>query len=99
LIPPRRRAEQDADPYRTLGKALRELRENARLTQEQLAEKVQIGATYVSQVENGHRGIRWHTLLAFLDALDADLQQLGHTIDLQQLGEAIDKQRPDDPAP
>jgi transcriptional regulator with XRE-family HTH domain len=90
MNPSRRRAEQDTDPYRTLGKALRELREHAELTQEELAGKVEIGATYVSQVENGHRGIRWHTLLGFLRALDADLRQLG---------EAIDKQPPSDPTP
>ncbi len=84
VTPPRRRAEQDADAYRTLGKALRELREHAQLTQEQLAGKTQIGATYISQVENGHRGIRWHTLLGFLGALDADLQTLGEAIAKQQ---------------
>lgn len=86
MPPPRRRAEQDTDAYRTLGKALRELREQAQLTQEQLAGKVEIGATYVSQVENGHRGIRWHTLLGFLRALDADLRQLGEAIDKQERG-------------
>jgi transcriptional regulator with XRE-family HTH domain len=89
MTPPRRRAEQDTDAYRTLGKALRELRERAQLTQEELAGRVEIGATYISQVENGHRGIRWHTLLGFLRALDADLRQLG---------EAIDKQQHDTPA-
>lgn len=52
-----RRAAQDT-AYRTLRKALRELRERAQLTQEELARKVEIGATYISQVENGHRGIR-----------------------------------------
>ncbi len=84
MPPPRRRAEQDTDAYRTLGKALRELREQAQLTQEQLAGKVEIGATYVSQVENGHRGIRWHTLLGLLRALNSDLQQLSEAIDKQQ---------------
>jgi transcriptional regulator with XRE-family HTH domain len=84
MSPTRRRAEPDTDAYRILGKALRELREKAGLTQEALAARVDIGATYVSQVENGHRGIRWHTLLAFLRALDVNLRQLGEAIDKQQ---------------
>ncbi|HTC58745.1 MAG TPA: helix-turn-helix transcriptional regulator [Solirubrobacteraceae bacterium] len=84
MPPTRRRAEPDTDAYRTLGKALRELREQAGLTQEALAARVDIGATYVSQVENGHRGIRWHTLLAFLRALDVDLRQLGEAVDKQE---------------
>ena len=84
MSPTRRRGEPDTDAYRTLGKALRELREQAGLTQEGLAARVDIGATYVSQVENGHRGIRWHTLLAFLQALDVDLYQLAEAIDKQE---------------
>jgi transcriptional regulator with XRE-family HTH domain len=84
MPPIRRRAEPDTDAYRTLGKALRELREQAGLTQEALAARVDIGATYVSQVENGHRGIRWHTLLAFLQALDVDLRQLGEALEKQE---------------
>ena len=84
MSPTRRRGEPDTDAYRILGKALRELREQAGLTQESLAARVDIGATYVSQVENGHRGIRWHTLLAFLGALDVDLYQLAEAIDKQE---------------
>jgi transcriptional regulator with XRE-family HTH domain len=84
MPPTRRRAETDTDSYRILGKALRELREQAGLTQEALAARVDIGATYISQVENGHRGIRWHTLLAFLQALDVDLRQLGEALEKQE---------------
>ncbi|HEX4838590.1 MAG TPA: helix-turn-helix transcriptional regulator [Solirubrobacteraceae bacterium] len=66
-----------------LGRALRELRNLATLTQEELAARSGVGATYVSQVEHGHRGIRWHTLLKFLHALGADLHQLADAIDRQ----------------
>jgi len=64
----------------TLGHALRALRDRAGLTQEQLAHRIALGATYISQVENGHRGVRWHTLLHFLHALDTDLHQLADAI-------------------
>jgi hypothetical protein len=45
---------------------------------------MEIGATYISQFENGHRGIRWHTPLGFLGAMDADLRTLGEAINKQQ---------------
>jgi transcriptional regulator with XRE-family HTH domain len=60
---------------------LRELRNQAGLTQEQLAARVDVGATYVSQIENGHRGLRWDTLLRVLRALGADLHQLADPIE------------------
>jgi hypothetical protein len=44
------------------GRRTRELRERAQPTPGGTDGKVEIGATYISQVENGHRDIRWHTL-------------------------------------
>jgi transcriptional regulator with XRE-family HTH domain len=64
-----------------LGRALQALRERADLTQDELARRLGIHATYVSQVERGRRGVRWHTVLRFLDALGADLRQLAAAID------------------
>lgn len=58
------------------GRALRVLRRLRGITQEELAARVGTDATYLSQVENGHRGLRWHTVMRFLRALDADLHQL-----------------------
>jgi y4mF family transcriptional regulator len=77
------RSRTDDDPYLILGRALRELRGEAGLTQEQLAARVDVGATYVSQIENGHRGLRWDTLLRVLQALGADLHQLAAAIERQ----------------
>jgi transcriptional regulator with XRE-family HTH domain len=70
----------DAKDHRAFGRALRELRQQATLTQEQLAARVGIGATYLSQIENGHRGARWHTVMRLLRALDATLADLGDAI-------------------
>ena len=66
-----------------LGRALQALRERADLTQDELARLLGIHATYVSQVERGRRGVRWHTVLRFLDALGADLRQLAAAIEKQ----------------
>jgi XRE family transcriptional regulator, fatty acid utilization regulator len=84
VSPNKRQADRETDEYVILGRALRELRDKAGLTQEGLAAKVGIGSTYVSQVEHAHRGIRWHTLLRFLDVLGVDLAQLGKAIDKQR---------------
>jgi transcriptional regulator with XRE-family HTH domain len=59
-----------------LGRALRELRDKAGLTQGELAARMGIDLTYVSRVERGKRGVRWHTVLRFLRALDAKLGEL-----------------------
>jgi transcriptional regulator with XRE-family HTH domain len=69
-----------AGDYVTLGRALRALRDRAALTQVELADRVEVGSTFVSQVEHGHRGVRWHTLLRFLAAVGADLHQLADAI-------------------
>jgi len=70
-----------AERYATLGRALRALRKRAGLTQVEAAETIGIRSTFVSQIERGERGMRWHTLMAHLDAYHADLRLLGETIE------------------
>jgi transcriptional regulator with XRE-family HTH domain len=64
-----------------LGRALRELRGQAGLTQEQLAERLDAHPTFVGRVERGQRGVRWNTAMRFLRALGADLRQLADAMD------------------
>ncbi|HXA55402.1 MAG TPA: helix-turn-helix transcriptional regulator [Solirubrobacteraceae bacterium] len=66
--------------YQTLGLALRRLRNHAGLKQAELGARAHIGAVYISQIEHGRRGVRWHTLLQLLAVLDADLHQLADAI-------------------
>lgn len=70
-----------ASEYAALGRALRELRREAGMTQAQAAEIIGIRATFVSLVERGERGMRWHTLLAVLRAYGADLHRLATVLD------------------
>jgi transcriptional regulator with XRE-family HTH domain len=67
--------------HRTVGGALRSLRHQVGLTQEALASRSGIDVTYISQVENGHRGVRWHTVMRLLRALDRSVSDLGAEID------------------
>jgi transcriptional regulator with XRE-family HTH domain len=71
-------AEQDQV---LLGRALRELRHKAGMTQEQVAEQLGADATLVSRIERGKRGVRWHTLQRFLRVLGADLYELARAVD------------------
>ncbi len=73
-----------AADYAALGRALCVLRERAKLTQKDAAARIGVKDTFVSQIENGHRGMRWHTLLAFLAAYGADLHALADAIAAQQ---------------
>lgn len=63
-----------------LGRALRELRDRAELRQDELGARLGIDATYISQVENGRRGVRWHTVMRFLRALDVTVGDLAAVI-------------------
>jgi transcriptional regulator with XRE-family HTH domain len=67
--------------YIALGRALRSLRRAAGLTQAQAAEQASIRSKFVSEVERGNRGLRWHTLLKLLGAYGADLRDLADAID------------------
>jgi transcriptional regulator with XRE-family HTH domain len=71
----------DAQDHRAFGRALRQLRLDAGLTQQELADRVGIGVEYVSRLENGHRGARWHTVMRLLRALGASLADLGDAIE------------------
>jgi HTH-type transcriptional regulator/antitoxin HipB len=64
-----------------VGRALRELRKRAGLTQEQVAERMGTSSTYLSRLEAGQRDIRLSTVLRLLDALGADLRQLADDIE------------------
>ncbi|MGA8364527.1 MAG: helix-turn-helix transcriptional regulator [Solirubrobacteraceae bacterium] len=80
----RRAADTASDPLQdqlALGRVLRGLRERAGITQDQLATRLAIDPTYVSQVERGRRGVRWHTVLRLLRALETTLGDLATEID------------------
>lgn len=67
-----------------LGRALRQLRHQAGLTQKELADKAEADDTYISQVETGRRDIRWSTITRLLDALDSSFAELAAEIQKHQ---------------
>ncbi len=80
--------DQTTDPItdarRVLGRALRELRTQAGVTQKELAARASADDTYISQVETGHRDIRWSTITRLLIALDVSVADLAAAIERQE---------------
>ena len=72
--PTRMEFDADVDAF-ILGERLKEERQKAGLTQEQLAEKIGTKKSYISRVENGHADIQVSTLLKIFKGL-------GHRVSL-----------------
>jgi transcriptional regulator with XRE-family HTH domain len=72
--------DASAHDHQVLGRALRELRMEAGLTQEDVSARARIGVSYLSQLENGHRGVGWHSVMRLLSSMGADLHQLADAI-------------------
>lgn len=75
------KTDDAAEDHRSVGGALRALRHRADLTQEVLAARSGIDVTYISQVENGRRGVRWHTVMRLLRAMGMRVGDLAAEID------------------
>lgn len=58
-----------SDIDKIFGKILREFRDKAGLTQEQLSEKLGISLKYISRIENGNNGIKTQTLIKYMNIL------------------------------
>lgn len=67
-----------------LGRALRELRDRTGITQGELAARMGIDLTYISRIERGKRGIRWHTAMRLTRALDTTVSDLASEVEKQQ---------------
>lgn len=65
----------------SLGRVLREFREEAGLTQKGLAARSKTDDTYISRVEHGRIDVGWSTLLRLLRAAEKDLRQLAETLE------------------
>ncbi len=70
--------------HAALGRAVRQLREKEKLTQEQLARASGLQPTYISDIERGVRNPTWSVVVAIADALDVApsvLVALGEKLD------------------
>ena len=83
-MPPEPPAKPTSDrDQRTFGQALRELRKNAGLTQQQLAERAGTDNTYISHAEAGRFAVGWDSTMRLLRALNATPSNLATQIEKQ----------------
>jgi transcriptional regulator with XRE-family HTH domain len=75
-VPPRRRSQPRSPDHAALGEAVRRLRLEAGLSQEQLAERASTDLTQVGGVERGVRNPSYTTLLRLAAALDTSVGEL-----------------------
>lgn len=75
-MPPRRRSKPRSPEHAALGEAVRRLRLEAGLSQEQLAEWASTDLTQVGGVERGVRNPSYTTLLRLATALDTSVGEL-----------------------
>jgi len=77
-----RRAEPTAEEEQAiLGRALRALRTQAGMTQEQVAERLEVDPTFIGRLERGQRGAHWRTIRRILVAVAANTSDFAREID------------------
>lgn len=76
-MPPRRQVKPRSDAHAALGQAVEELRHEAGLTQEALAERVDTAFNRIGELERGATDTRFSTLLRVARGLDVPLDEIG----------------------
>ena len=69
-----------AQQRKIIGEAIREFRKQARMSQEELAERADLHPVYVGKVERGEQWISLHALLRVAEALGVRLRDLVDTL-------------------
>jgi transcriptional regulator with XRE-family HTH domain len=75
-MPPPRRSKPRSPEHAALGDAIRQLRTEAEMSQEQLAEAAGTDLTQVGGIERGVRNPSYTTLLRLADALETSVGEL-----------------------
>lgn len=77
--------------YRQIGQHVKAARKSRRLTQERLAEKLDVSVGYVSQIERGITKISLEMLAAVAVALDYDITALLNGVTIESDGYLADE--------
>ncbi len=62
--------------YKLLGKNIKEVRKSLKMTQEQLAEKIEVSTVFISQIESGSRKPSLETIYKLSIALNVKIDTL-----------------------
>lgn len=66
----------DQKLYRVFGSRLRELRERRSVTQEELARRVELSRTSITNIERGRQRVMLHQVVELAEALEAKPEEL-----------------------
>ena len=78
----KRRAELTAEQDQLiLGRAVRALRNEVGITQEQLAGRLKVDPTFVGRLERGQRGAHWRTIRRVLAALGVSVERFASAVE------------------
>jgi transcriptional regulator with XRE-family HTH domain len=80
-MPPPRRSKPRSPEHAALGEAVRQLRADAEMSQEELAEAAGTDLTQVGGIERGVRNPSYTTLLRLADALGTEVGELASLAD------------------
>lgn len=77
------------EPQKGLAKAIRILRRRAQLSQEELAEKASLHASYLARVESGLEDPTWGEVRGIAEALETSLEALSELAEEQELDREV----------
>jgi transcriptional regulator with XRE-family HTH domain len=80
-MPPRRRRQPRSPDHQALGRAVEELRREAGLTQEELADRIQSDTTSLGLIERGLSNPTYTSLVRLARGLDISLDDLAERIE------------------
>lgn len=80
-MPPRRRIQPRSADHKALGEAIQELRIEAQLTHEELADRLDMSFQRISELERGIANPTFATLLRLTQGLNVDLDELVRRIE------------------
>ncbi len=82
-------------PYTSeyIGARIRRRRKELNLTQEQLAERIDIASNYLGQIENGRRGVNITNLIKLANALNVTFDYLMSDVNQAAIEEAEDNKK------
>lgn len=69
-------ARRSAEAQPALGKAIRRIREREEVSQEELAERANLHATWISPIENGRNNPNWGTVRRIAQGLGVTMVEL-----------------------
>jgi XRE family transcriptional regulator, regulator of sulfur utilization len=75
-MPPRRRSKPRSAAHKALGEAIEELRDEADMTHEELADRLEMSFQRISELERGVANPTFATLVRVINGLDVELSEL-----------------------